>query len=349
MPLLRATLAASVALAISAGAVAAQPSTAPAPVATESFLEQRVIEELAADGIVLSRLGVVLDLQLVGSLVVVSLVEARTSRALASTKLDALPGDRDSAVATVTPVVANLVSQIASGPPSNDHVELERLRVLEETQREMLARAERDRLVAEQRLAAERAERERVAIAEQTYRAEAIGFGKDFDVWVSKDGAWVNKKWTAHRGDAEIPLGATDFYRAVDRPDLAERYQRRKVGGSVALVGGSLVMLAGAAIMLQTREVDVAGYYTYDDHPYVKQGSVVAGIGVVIGLVGAVFVMNPHPVSEGEARQLGAARNRKLREQLGLPVPPAPTALRDVRVAPFVTATSGGLGLSARF
>src|SRR5512144_2938416 len=88
--------------------VAAQEATVPIDV----FLEQRVAEELAADGTILSRLGVALDVELVGEKAVVSLVDPATRRAVSSTKVDSLPADREAAVATVVQVVANMTTQL---------------------------------------------------------------------------------------------------------------------------------------------------------------------------------------------------------------------------------------------
>ncbi len=77
----------------------------------ESFLEQRVADELASEGILLSRLGVTLSFEAVGSRYIVSLEDLGTKRVVASTKIDALPDDREAALAFSVPVVANMVAQ----------------------------------------------------------------------------------------------------------------------------------------------------------------------------------------------------------------------------------------------
>src|SRR5262249_37566621 len=83
-------------------------------------LEQRVPQELATEGAVLGRLGVALDVEIVGERCVVSLVDPTTHRASASTKIDALPADPDAAVALVTQVAANLAAQLVARPPAVD-------------------------------------------------------------------------------------------------------------------------------------------------------------------------------------------------------------------------------------
>src|SRR5690606_39358477 len=82
------------------------------PPPIDQFLEQRVPKELATDGVLLSRLGVHLDVELIGDKLLVSLVEDSTNRATASTKIDAIPPDREAAVATVTQVAATLATQL---------------------------------------------------------------------------------------------------------------------------------------------------------------------------------------------------------------------------------------------
>ena len=100
----------------------AQPTPPPAPggAATsprEAFLTQRVIDELAADGIVLARRDVALALAPEGDALVVELRDRATGRVRASTRLAQVPSDREAAVATVTQVVATLTAQLDAGPP----------------------------------------------------------------------------------------------------------------------------------------------------------------------------------------------------------------------------------------
>ncbi|MBL8619680.1 MAG: hypothetical protein JNK64_00220 [Myxococcales bacterium] len=107
---------------LAAPAIATAQPAAPAPPAApasprEAFLEQRVIEELAADGIVLARLDVVLALTPDGDALVIALVDPATGQARASTRLPQVPTDRDAAVATVTQVAATLATQVAAAAP----------------------------------------------------------------------------------------------------------------------------------------------------------------------------------------------------------------------------------------
>ena len=81
-----------------------------------AFLEARVPDELAAEGLVLSRRNLALQIEPVGDKLLVSLIDLVTGRVVASTKLDNPPRDREAAVASVTQVAAALVTQYSGTP-----------------------------------------------------------------------------------------------------------------------------------------------------------------------------------------------------------------------------------------
>src|SRR5262249_35034081 len=79
---------------------------------------------------------------------------------------------------------------------------------------------------------------------------------------------------------------------------------------------------------------------------------VLVSLGVSItGLAIAVhFEGDPPPLGESDARALADAYNQRLRTKLGLPPRVSHRALlRDVTVAPYVSAGDGGLVVRARF
>ncbi len=114
----RVALIASCLLGAHARPVLADPDDA-ASLAT--FLEIRVPEELAAEGLLLSRQGLSLQIEPVGDKLLVSLIDRVTGRVVASTKIDQPPRDREAAVASVTEVAAGLVTQYAGTPASPPH------------------------------------------------------------------------------------------------------------------------------------------------------------------------------------------------------------------------------------
>src|SRR5689334_18140392 len=100
---------------LAASTAAAQP-VSDLPLA--SYLEQRVVDELAVEGVVLSRDHLMLKVEQLGDKLIVSLVDLATNRVAASTKIDAVPADREAAVAATTHVAADLVAQaVGRGAP----------------------------------------------------------------------------------------------------------------------------------------------------------------------------------------------------------------------------------------
>lgn len=347
---------------------AAPPAASSQPTGIETFLEQRVVEELAADGIVLSRLKLVLDVELIDTRALVSLIDPDTGRAVASTKVDAMPADRETAVATLGPVVANLVAQFAGrqpDPSGSASIDTARLERIEETQKELLVREQQ-----------QREERARLDRAEAQYREEALRFDREIAMVTANDlgngfaMGQVHYKWTATRGETAVPLGDLDYYRVIERPDLEAAYKRRrKIANTTALA--SLGLLVGGIVLAVHRpdvEADYRGCNTGDQFndqwcrteadwaaedarddkakPWQAAGGIaLLGSGVALG-VSMYYYMRPHPITEGEARRLGAEHNRKVRQRLGLPTSEAPVS---VTWAPYVSADGGGVALSGRF
>jgi hypothetical protein len=83
--------------------------------------------------------------------------------------------------------------------------------------------------------------------------------------------------------------------------------------------------------------------------PAVVGPLIAIGIGTIGLGVGVWYQFHPHPIDENAAKSLADAYNQGLRRQLGLPVASRRPLLRGVRLAPYVAAHQGGLGLSARF
>jgi hypothetical protein len=319
--------------------VAAQPAAIPLDV----FLEQRVAEELAARGTLLSRLGVTLDVEVIDQRAIVSLVEPATRRALASTKIDVLPADREAAVASVTQVAASLAAQIANPASQTTTVAV----------KEML---DRDR--------EERRERE---AAEYRFRQEAITFGDEVEVTTNGKYTSVNRRWVAYQGEIRRRLDGEEFYQVISRPDLAQQYKSRRDGGMTAMVAGTLVGLGGLTFITMKGLPDYEGCFDARNMAQCELeqeerdraasrnlviGAVVAGAGTIALYIGWYYYRNPHPISEGDAQTLGAQYNGELRRKHNLSTDAAPRwrpRLRDVAVTPYVAGGGGGLALGGRF
>jgi hypothetical protein len=311
-----------------------------AEVPIDVFLEQRVAEELAVDGVILSRLGVALDVEAVGDKLIVSLVDPATRRAVASTKVDSLPSDREAAAAAITQVASNLAAQVSTRPAPAD-ANGAAVEVLSNEITNM--RRERD--------------------AEYKFRQEAISFGSELAVY--SDGKHVSavRELVAFQGDMRRRLAGRDFYLAVGREDLAEAYDRRRAYAWAGMLGGAAVMLGGGLIFVENTIGDDCdflsnNYYQCvedweDAHrPYAVAGGVLMVAGGIGMIVGTYYMYKKHPISDEEIYNLGADFNANLRAKYGLPT----SALRRPRksertfvVAPYALGDGGGLSVAGRF
>ena len=99
------------------GAAIAQPATA-APL--DQFLESRVPDELAVEGIILGQRELVIKVEQIGDKLLISLIATPTGRVVASSKVDDPPADREASLAIVTQVTATLYTQytmLPAAPP----------------------------------------------------------------------------------------------------------------------------------------------------------------------------------------------------------------------------------------
>ena len=321
--------------------------------ATAAFLEKRVPEELAADGVVLSRSQLGLHVEQVADKWLVSLVDLTTGRAAASTKIDLLPADREAAVAAMTHVVADLAAQIfgrAPAPPP-----------LPETAPPVNPTVEQ--ILREQHAAHEQqAVRERREAAEIPYRRATIRFAASYDPAAQATGAAPRTRWVAYKGEPKQQMDPRRFYREVGRPDLAEAYSRRKGMAIGSFVGAGLSFVAAYVSLFVALESSHEAQSKCFDLPFDqttdcldRQGGldptlplVFVGVGAAGVVTGIYYAFHRHPIDEPEARALADDYNRRLR---GMPGAPAAqrSLLHDVRWTPYVTGRAAGIGLAARF
>ncbi len=304
-----------------AAAAHAQPSASEEVPALATVLEQRVPEELAAEGVVLSRRNLRLEIEQIGGKLLISVVDITLGRTVASTKLDEIPGDREAAVATVTHLVAELVRQTLGHTPDAPPA----IAIIDD-----------------------RAERERRDIAELQYRQQALRFGAGYVgensvTSAALIGAPDSRRWSVYRGDLDHELTREDFYRVIERPDLLKDLRTRrdntKMLRGMAWLSG-MVSAVGTVFLVRGA---------------VENGDVNTGWGIASlgGLVAsATFAMvashraaSPHPIPLSEAKSLADAYNRRLRGQLGLPTASSRPPIRELRLS----AGPGGLALGGTF
>lgn len=325
------------------GPVAAQGQRdATADLSIAALLEQRVPEELAVEGVLLSRRGLTLQVEQFGTRLLVSLVDRRTGRVAASTKIDRLSDDRDAAVAIATHVVADMVSEISErivapppAPPPAPKAIIE-------------PKAAVARSIDTEPPYTERAptEGDLRAAAELRFRRESIGFGSEVSVYMvlqpERRVAGASQHWYPYRGVAKARLQPDAFYQLVGRNDLVDKYQRRRTTMLGLMWGGGVVALGSALVGIASLEADSE-----------KISRLQAGalVGVCVGLAavatGRYLQTSLEPISDSEARAIAEQYNKRLRRSLGLPL--SARMRRDVHVLPYVSGRDAGLAIATAF
>ncbi|MGE0868063.1 MAG: hypothetical protein AB7P03_05870 [Kofleriaceae bacterium] len=145
----------------------------------------------------------------------------------------------------------------------------------------------------------------------------------------------IRNKWFAYVGsDTDARLEPTDFYRLMDRPDLARSYGRRRTAGIALTAGGLGAAIVGSLMIAgsdQSSNLRVGGLTT------------VAG-GAIAACFGLYYLRYTHPVSETEARDLASEYNARLRATLH-----QPSRASRARVMPYVAGDGAGLALGGAF
>jgi hypothetical protein len=329
---------------VSRAALAQAPGQIESP--SPAFLEKRVPEELAAEGVMLSRHNLALRVEQVGDRWLVSLADLATGRVVASTKVDALPVDREAAVASMTHVVADLVAQVVGRaetppppPPPPPPVAPPAQQTLPPPRVD------------------DRAERE---VAELRFKRQSIRFGTHYQLFSTGQSVGLVRRWIAYQGELDQELEPEAFYAEIGRPDLAESYRARRhlmIGGFVV---SALAVTAGFAVMLSVGpdhcEIGSASFVTCfqnhenDFHDALIEGAVIAGAGIVVWGVGLYLWAHPHPIDENEAKGLADEYNQNLRRQLGMRTATRDRPwLRDITWTPYGTGHQAGLTFNARF
>jgi hypothetical protein len=294
------------------GDVAAEPGTA-------ALLEQRVPEELAVEGVMLSRRGLVLHIEQVGTRLLVSLVDRSTSRVAASTTIDHISADPDAAVATATHVVADLAAEIAGRAAASQATEP----------------------------IDDRGDRLRRDAAEQRFRREALGFGAEVSVYLvatpERFVAGASKRWFPFQGELKTRLEPVEFYRLVGRTDLVESYRRRHAMMIGLYWGGGALAIGSAVLGLAALDSEQGTFSR------LQSAALVAFSGGLVAIAAGRWLQGaPQPISENEAKSLAEQYNLRLRRQLGLAAA-AKARIRDVRIAPYVSARDAGVALATAF
>lgn len=314
--------------------------------ASATFLEKRVPEELATEGVVLSRRNLALQVEQLGDRWLVSLVDLTTGRVAASTKVDALPADREAAVASLTHVVSDLAAQIVG-------------RVEPPPPPPPPAPVVAPPAPPAQLLLDDRAAREQREIAELKFRRGSLRFGSNLQLTATGNAVVLHRSWVVYQGDLDEEIEPTAFYTTVGRPDLSEAYTQRRGVKIASLVISGVAAAVGFGILFYdlgsrkdcptTLPFDQFEACLDDNRPGFVGPLVAIGVSSVALGVGFWYHFHPHPIEENDAKALADAYNQRLRRQLGLPVVTRAPLLHDVKLTPFIARGDTGLALGARF
>jgi hypothetical protein len=146
---------------------------------------------------------------------------------------------------------------------------------------------------------------EAVATVERQQRADranAIAAYQQGFVWFydSVSLAWFGRRWKPYLGKYRGDLDGADFYRAVDRPDLAASYYRRRTLQVFTVVAGVAASLYGMGKLQSDRSTAELFFFG---------GLAAYSVGIYLPI---------DPANESEARQLADAHNHALKARLGL-------------------------------
>ncbi|MBN2359500.1 MAG: hypothetical protein JXR83_08590 [Deltaproteobacteria bacterium] len=158
--------------------------------------------------------------------------------------------------------------------------------------------------------------------ARERFEKEVVWF-EDMVAVDTGSGAVVNSWTNAYQGKYKKPLAGDEFYETVGRPDLAEQYRSSETVRNALIVPGSVlgglgllaVSMSPLALLIPDSALDDDTKMTLVFGTLIG-GAGVAGVGVVVGMVGGAI--NPHPVEPTEARELADDFNKKLARDLGL-------------------------------
>lgn len=205
----------------------------------------------------------------------------------------------------------------------------------------------------------------------EQYEQQYIGFDDVIAVRATT-GTVVSQTTIPYEGKYKKPLEGDAFYKKLGRADLVQAYEGKValktvlgILGGGALVGGAIYGITS----LNAKDEDCSQYFgDYASHSACfdrnlargdqQRGAFVAGLGISaagIGVLAAAILINPHPVTPSEARELADGYNKKLKTDLGLaedgtPIsPPERPAAIQARFSPVFRPDGAGLLLSGTF
>ncbi len=202
---------------------------------------------------------------------------------------------------------------------------------------------------------------------QEQYALRHIGFD---EIVAVQAGTWPQvSQWTRpYEGKYKKPLSGDSFYRKVGREDLVQAYgQKMNTKLLLGVVGGGAA--AGGLLVATTAPIPKAedcDFFSPDfdacrqrnDQRHDERFAItLTGLGISaagIGLLTVALLLDPHPVTASEARELADKYNKQLAAELGLsedgsPTPPPKPSVIQAHLTPVVGPGVAGLQLVGSF
>ncbi|HSP78764.1 MAG TPA: hypothetical protein VLQ93_09560 [Myxococcaceae bacterium] len=201
----------------------------------------------------------------------------------------------------------------------------------------------------------------------ELYALRHIGFDELVAVQAGTQ-AVVSQRTVPYEGKYKKPLSGDSFYRKVGREDLVQAYgQKMNTKLLLGVVGGGAA--AGGLLMATTSpipKVEDCDFFSPDfdacrqrnDQRHDERfATTLTGLGIStagIGLLTVALLLDPHPVTASEARELADKYNKQLAAELGLsedgsPTPPPKPSVIQAHLTPVVGPGVAGLQLGGTF
>jgi hypothetical protein len=186
------------------------------------------------------------------------------------------------------------------------------------------------------------------------YRNEFVGYD-GIDITITGGNGWsrADVKTRFYLGELKQPLDGADFYKAVDRDDLAGEYETRDTTRNVLMVGGIALAVASLIPLTQYQDCDIFGPEgTYDactssNEDLMIWATVLVGVGGLSFTVG--HFMNADPVDDAARRNLAEEHNAGLKTGLHLDARAGKPHRRAWNLRPSVGRSYQGVSLALSF
>jgi len=192
--------------------------------------------------------------------------------------------------------------------------------------------------------------------ARAEYLQKYLSVGEALEITVASSYARIEPTYAVYQGRYRQKLDEDDFYKLVNRNDLANSYEGRRALKVGLIVAGVAVVVGGMAYGAANFGCDLApGDPRFSSECVQKTWPLTVMIASIVGggaLATSAFFVNTHPVEPHDLRRLADEYNQDLRRKLGSPpAKPTITAERSATfgLQPFASAHGGGLTVAATF